>query len=226
MKKRILTIILSITSVLVFSQNMEVNYPKFIGQYLIMIENNSQWKILKEANGDLNNDGLEDLTLILESKNSILEKRCLNCKIFKTKPRIILVFLNDGENQKTIIQNNTFIARGDEGGMLINIEPELSIKNGMLKIYYQYVRSNQSYTFEFINNQMKLVGAESNGVHSVSGDFESKKFDFIQQEIITTTGNISREGDKTEILKIDVKLKSLSEFDEMYEWEVTENKYL
>ncbi len=226
MKDPILTIIFSLLCFLGYSQNNEFNYPNFIGQNLNSIENNSDWEILQKAAGDLNNDQLEDLSIILESKDSIFEKRCFDCYLLKNKPRIILVLLSENGNKIVNIQNNKFIARGDEGGMTNYIEPELKIENHLLTISYQYTRSNQSYTFEFENNQMEIISAESNGVESASGNFENEKFDFKKGEIISKTGNISQENDKTEIIKINIKPKSLSDFQEMYEWEITENKYL
>ena len=226
MKKRILTLLFLGFFILGCSQNNESIYPNFIGQNINTIENNSDWKILEKSSGDLNKDGFNDFALILESKDSILEKRCLDCKLLKSKPRIIVILLNQNNIEKAIIQNNKFIARGDEGGMLPHLEPELSIENGLLNIYYQFTRSNQSYTFEFDNNKMVIIKAESNGVHSASGNFENDKFDFKKGEIISETGNISQEKVQTEIIKFDIKLKSLSEFGEMSEWEITENKYL
>lgn len=226
MKKQILILLFSISFVLTYSQNSEFSYPNFIGKDLDSIENDLDWKVLQKAFGDLNNDGLEDFSIILEAKDSVGKRRCPDCKILKNKPRIILVLFDQNGEETVIIQNNKFIARGDEGGMLPYLEPELSIKNGLLIIYYQYTRGNQSYAFEFKNNQMEIISAESNDVESASGNFESNKYDFNKGEITTTTGNISDEKNKNELIKIDVRPKSLSEFEEMYEWEIAENKYL
>jgi hypothetical protein len=209
-----------------FSQSDGNQYPNFIGQDLTTIMNSEKWEILDNATGDLNNDGISDSTLILQSKDSIVEKRCESCYRLKAKPRIIIVLLNEHNKSKVITQNNTFIARGDEGGMLPYLEPELSIKDGQLTIFYQYTRSNQSYTFELKGNEMVISSAESNGVHSASGNFENDKFYFSTQEILSTTGNISDDNNNTIIIRFNIKPKSLSEFNEMYDWEIAENKYL
>lgn len=226
MKEQILIVTFTLFYLLGYSQNNEMKYPDFIGQNLSSIENNTDWEILRKAAGDLDNDQLEDLTIILESKDSIPEKRCTGCNSLKKKARIILVLLNKNGDKNVIIQNNRFIARGDEGGMAYYIEPELEIENQLLTIFYQYTRSNQSYTFEFKNGQMVIISAESNGVESASGNFESDKFDFIKGEILTKTGNVSQEADSTGIIKINIKPKSLSDFENMYEWKIAENKYL
>ncbi|SDS52710.1 hypothetical protein SAMN05216503_3346 [Polaribacter sp. KT25b] len=226
MKTRIFTILFLVLCVLGFSQNNESNYPNFIGLNIESVKNNLDWEILQNATGDLNKDGFEDYSLIIESKDSVLEKRCSDCFLLKNKARILLVFLNKDGEKKVTIQNNRFIARGDEGGMANYIEPELSIENQLLTIYYQFTRSNQSYTFGFRNDQMEIVRAESNGVESWSGNFESDKYDFIKNVITSEIGNISQDKVKTEIIKINSKPKTLSEFGEMYDWEIAENKYL
>ena len=79
---------------------------------------------------------------------------------------------------------------------------------------------------KYFNDKMKIVYAESNYIHSASGDFENDKFDFSNQKIISETGNISFEKITTRVIEINVEPKSLSEFGEMYEWEVVKNKYL
>jgi len=116
MKKRFIILFLCFY-ILGFSQNKDSLYPNFVGKHLIEIKQNPDWKLLEKVSGDLDDDDLDDMVLILESKDSIPEKRCLDCKLLKNKPRIILVLFNLDGKQKVKIQNNEFIARGDEGGM-------------------------------------------------------------------------------------------------------------
>lgn len=226
MKNRILPVLFLICYVLVYSQNTKSIYPNFIGQNLNTIENNSDWNVLQKASGDLNRDGFKDFSLIIESKDSVSEKRCSDCSFLKNRPRIILVFFTVNDSPEVIFQNNKFIARADEGGMANYIEPELSIKNGLLHIYYQYTRSNQSYTFEFKNDRLEIIGSESMGIHSATGNYKNDKFDFRKGILISETGNISKDEKETKIIKFEAKPKSLSEFEETYQWEVIENKYL
>lgn len=221
-KKRISILLVWFTCFAVYSQNKDSLIPEFLGLNLNSIESNLQWKILDKATGNLNKDLIADMSIILESKDSIFEKRCTNCKTLKNKPRIILILIND----KVIIQNNNFIARGDEGGMLPYLEPELSIKNHLLTIHYQYTRSSQSYTFQFSKEEMIILKAQDASIHSVTGNFESNIIDFKKGLIITKTGNISKEGEKVEKTNLNIKPKPLSCFGEMYQWKVSKNKYL
>uniref|UniRef100_UPI00404B1333 hypothetical protein n=2 Tax=Flavobacterium sp. TaxID=239 RepID=UPI00404B1333 len=226
MKAKILTLLCLAMSFLVNAQNSESIFSNFIGQSLKTVANNPDWSILVKTQGDLNKDGLDDFAIVLESKDSLLIQRCANCKRMKNKPRILLVVLNQNSQEIVTIQNNHFIARGDEGGMLPYLEPELAIENGLFTIFYQYTRSNTSYTFEYQNNNMIIVSASSVGVHNALGDFEDNQYDFKKGIITTETGNISQESSETKTTKIEVKPKSLAEFDEMYDWEVAENKFL
>lgn len=226
-KKLIFTVLFFLFSFYSFSQSTESSYPDFIGQSLHIIDRNYDWEILQKSSGDLNKDGIDDLALTLESKDSILEKRCSECSLQKNKARIIVVLVCEDGVSKVIIQNNHFIARANEGGISTPyVAPKLSIENGLMIIDYEYTRSNQSYTFELREREMVIVKANSNGVHAALGDFEHSIFDFTKRMVTSETGNLSSE--KTEITKqkIEVKSKSLSEFGFMFDWEVVKDKYL
>lgn len=209
-----------------FSQDNAALYPDFREQDLNSIEKNTEWNVLNRATGDLNKDGLSDYALILESQNSILEKRCGDCKMVKSKPRIIVVLLGQNIGEKVIIQNNEFIIRDYEGGMTPDLQPEISIENSLLTIHYQFTRSNQSYTFSFQNNLMEIIKAESHGVHNALGDFESDVYDFKQGVILSESGNIGQEKVVSKEIRFDTQPKSLSELGRMSTWKIAENKYL
>lgn len=208
------------------AQQQQFTYPDFLGKSAQTIRANSDWRLLTATIGDLNNDHKVDKAWILESKDSIMEKCCSNCGIQSNKGRIIVVLLNDGKQSRAFVQNNLFIARSDEGGMANYIEPELSIKNGLLSIYYQYTRSNTTYTFKYSDEDMVLTKAKTVGVSAGSGVFESDEFNFEKMEIVSERGHISQEHGNTETIPIQVSPKNLSEFKSMYEWKIAENKYL
>ncbi|SHG67008.1 hypothetical protein [Winogradskyella jejuensis] len=209
-----------------FSQEKEYEYPNFINRSLKQVLSNSDWIVIDKSLGDLNADKMEDIALILESKNEVLERRCSSCKIKKNKARIIVVFLKSGDSYKVVIQNNTFIARHDEGGMTLHLSPIINIQNDLLTVFYHYTRDFQSYTFQFTNNMMSIFSAESMSVNASTGNFVHDKYDFKKLQLITEEGNISNEESKVDVLKLNVKPKLLSEFKTMYDWKVLENKYL
>jgi len=224
--KILFSIILLFISFIISGQNEESIYPDFKNKTHSEVVENDKWKILVSCHGNLNSDNQKDLVLILESKDSILEKRCNSCKRLKNKIRIILILINDNNVQRVIVQNNVFIARPNEGGMARYIEPEVSILNKHLNIFYQYTRGYTIYTFEKKNDDMLLIKAISSGVSG--GVFEMDNFDFQTMIFTSETSKISEDFTKsvTIPIKLNTGLKKLSEFKEMYEWEVAKNKYL
>jgi hypothetical protein len=221
MFRLIFQIILCFNVSFTLSQSNQINYPSFSGLELGEVLKNSDWKILCEAKGYLNAGTALDFTLILESKKELKYKPCKKCKIASVKPRIIVVVIDN----LVAIQNNSFIARGDEGGMLPYLEPEISIKDKKLTILWQYTRDSTSYIFEYDKSEMILITARKTGVHSATGNYESYYFDFKNRVAESVRGNISEEDSKEESIKIKnlKKLKSLSNLKQMYDWEVIPN---
>ncbi len=222
--KKLLQVVLFLGTLTMYAQSIN-NYPDFSNHDLNELLNNKAWKVLEKAEGFLNNNNQKDVALVLESKDSLLEQR-IGETTRKNLPRILLVFLDN----KFFVQNNTFIARGDEGGILPYLTPEISFDKNELIIYYQFTRSNQSYTFKMVKNNLCLIKAESHGTHSASGATEGMFYDFKKKSLTITKGNISSasEDDEKKIYTIELKngLKKISEFTEMYEWEVLKNRYL
>ena len=208
----------------VFSQSDQITYPNFLGSELMDVMKNPDWKILCETRGYLNKNPVFDFALVLESKENQTYQSCKSCPVNKIKPRIILIVIDN----KVTIQNNEFIARGDEGGMTPYIVPDLSIKDQKLTIFWQYTRDNTSYVFQYRKKHMELISAQKVGVHAVTGDYESHDFDFIKKMVKLEKGNISELETKKETISIKhiKQLKRLSEMKKMYNWEVLHNVLL
>ncbi len=124
-----------------------------------------KWSIKDSAIGDLNEDGRPDMAVVLEYADTVTEIR--NDSIENTgKPRILLVLLHDvnGQGYHVVVQNNTFILREGEGGMVGDPYGEISIKNGIFEIVFQYVRSSLTYKFRMGAAGICLIGATDGGV--------------------------------------------------------------
>ncbi len=225
MKKYLLLFTFVLSTVVVFAQDKPTPYPDFVGQQLDAIESNPNWKLLTKAAGDLTNDAKDDVVIVIESKEDFAEIRCGDCPTSLSKARIILVLLCKNDVYTVHIQNNEFIPRSDEGGMSAEIEPDITVENNQLTIYQEYTRSHSAYMFEFQEDILTIVSAESSNVHAASGDTQHCLFDFSKNEITITEGNISNEeealkNEKVTVIKFDKKAKPLSEFKAMYEWEI------
>ena len=204
--------------------NAQSQYPELTGKSMAAINAiSADWAILSETAGDLNRDGVDDLCLILESTDSIPETR-FGGLTKQNKPRIILVLLNIDGEFSVISQNNHFIARGDEGGMVPYLEPGISIADGVLTIYYEYVRSSMTYNFTYYAGHMIITKAVSTGRNGANGNVETDYFDFKKGEIKSMTGNIGKDEYETKVFKTDQEPRKLCEFGPMYSWNIIENK--
>jgi hypothetical protein len=126
-----------------------------------------KWSVKDSAIGDLNGDGRPDMAVVLEYADTVTEIR--GDSIENTgKPRILLVLLHDANDQgyHVALQNNTFILREGEGGMVSDPYGDISIKNGIFEIEYQYVRSSLTYKFRIGAAGICLIGATDAGVES------------------------------------------------------------
>ena len=210
-----------------FSQS-DNDYPDFKRSSLIEIIQNENWNILLEAEGDLNSDRKTDKVLLLESVDSIAEKRCKSCYRLNNKARIILVLLKNDTEYSVISQNNDFIARSDEGGMLQYLEPVITIEDNELKIFYQYVRSNRKYAFRYVQGSLEIKYSKSVGVQASSGNYRETHIDFINQIVTIKKGHISTdpENDKIETIPFNIKPKKLEDFGTINSWELVDNIYL
>ena len=173
----------------------------------------------------MNNDRVKDVAIVIQTKDSILEKRCNSCYASYKKGRILLILLSKGIDTTVVFQHNTFIARPDEGAMVPNLEPDLSIEQNKLTIDYQYVRGHTSYIFKLTQNDLELIAAKSSGV---SGENISNiDFNFETMTLIDTEGKIGEDSSKVDTIHLPFsKMKRLSEMKVMYDWEVIKNIFL
>jgi hypothetical protein len=214
------TIILLFILVSFKSQENDFVYPDF--QAKMSKAAAAKWKILKKTIGDINQDGIQDMAVIYETRDSVEQYRCTSEYKTKIPARVIAMYLNDGIRFKKILQNNDFIARADEGGMLPFLEPEISISKNELLILFQYTRSNTSYSFKLLNDSLRLISAFSGGVSSPgAGSTEFNTFDFIKKWIIQEKGFVYSDTSKTDTIRFHIdRLKTLNELKCMYTYEV------
>lgn len=161
-----------------FEQSPSV-YPDFMKENFRDDTIPGGWKVLKIATGDLNSDGLNDIAVVYESKDSLIHYRCFLDSQSKIPGRSIVVYLQKDGHFIPFVQNHDLVARADEGGMLPYLEPNLEIKNLELSLSFLYTRSSTSYHFKHNGTNFELIRAYSGGISSPGiGSFESTNFDF------------------------------------------------
>lgn len=134
------------------------------------------WKLIKQVEGDLNKDKIQDAVLIIEDTNPKHIKKESNPPFddFDVIPQAILIlFKEENGNYKLVSYNNkSFLGWGNAYSEKLDIEYNaVEIKNNTLKLYFYHeaIRSgsHSTYIFRWQNNSFQLIGFE----HSIGGFF-------------------------------------------------------
>ena len=118
------------------------------------------WELILLNRGDLNNDGIEDAVLVIQSKDTLREllydgNHKKWDRLEDTKPRLLVILFKDKTGYKLALQNNDFILRMDEGGVWGDPENGLEIKNNILILSFyggSMEKWNNIYKFRFQND--------------------------------------------------------------------------
>jgi len=192
------------------------------------------WIILDSASGDLNNDRLKDIAVILQHKDSVTLINTDEDTVM-TQPRILIILLktNTDNSFQLSEQSNSFILKHDNSAMDDPFR-ELNIINGILEIKFHlfynigsWYTSSTSYKFRHQKGEFVLIGADHFSIHRATMDFEEYSFNFLTKKRSLTIGN-----DNTGKKKITWKsltiypLKTLNTFTEPFTWKIEPDLYL
>lgn len=223
-----------------FAIAQNFSYPKLATQGKTIgtfIPNN--WKAIDTAYGDLNNDSVEDLVLVLEQNYAVTEKRAYGdsetelIKEFQ-KPRILAVFFKNKKSgsYQLALQNNNFMLRSQEGGALGEPFRDLSIKNNTLNLLFEGGgdwRWKLAYEFRYQNKQWALIKANNTYYNVSSGEMTDKTYDFIDRRLKRIDGNLfarSAANRTSEEILFFTDLRTLSDFKKPWTWEISKDNFL
>ncbi|MBI1780358.1 MAG: hypothetical protein HYR66_03180 [Sphingobacteriales bacterium] len=181
----------------------------------------SNWFLKDSVSGDLNKDRLKDFVIIIESKDSIDEKRP-DSSINYGSPRVLIILFEDKitNSLKLALQHNTFITRYGEGGMDPDVYGDMSISKNVLQINYQFVRGMANYKIRYQLNDFYLIGAYSTGVSG--GQLDVWDVNLLTQKAKHEWGDISDDKLKTKWIKLpSLKPKKFADFTMMYTWKIS-----
>ena len=139
----------------------------------------ARWHIKDSVSGDLNKDGRADMAMVLEYADTVREMRPDSMEI-TDHPRILLVLFRDSATggYRPFCQNNTFIIREGEGGMLNDPYGYLSIKNNVLTVGVEFLRETAEYKFRWQKGDLYLIGASDYGTTAATGESDGWEFNF------------------------------------------------
>lgn len=240
MKNLILILFLLVASQFSFAQSHAPTIKKTVAKITDFVP--AGWKILTEAKGDLNKDGLVDVALVIENKdpkNFIVDKERWGGDTININPRYLLVAFKKANGLYELVGKNThFIPSensqespcltdpfGQEGG--------IEIAKGLLQIHMQNFYScgaweiyNFDYTFRFQNQKFELIGYNKSSLHRSSGDETSTTMNFSTMKMNYTSGmNAFKDGGKAKTTWKKIKPRKLLELNSITEEDVDAFEY-
>lgn len=197
----------------------------------------AQWKVIDSIKGDLNNDKVEDLALVLEFYAAVKEGRAYgdnNTELFKElqKPRMLAVYFKQGKNYKLALQNNNFILRSEEGGAMGDPLRPMSISDNTLMLNYEGGAGWKwilNYAFKHIGGTWQLIKAGNCSFHSGSQEMTKNEYDFLKKKGTVTTGKLSNTetGNQTkEYALTGLKTRTFATFKKPWTWEIRPGEFL
>jgi len=188
------------------------------------------WTILDSALGDLNNDKLLDVVLILQHIDSVILIKTEDdfTDTVRTQPRILAVlFRNTSDNLFHLKeQSNSFILTHDD---VHADDPyqSITIKKGILQIdFYWYPDSgnwfnSHSYKFRYQEKSFCLIGADYEESNKATHDYSKYSYNFLTGKMIFTEGNRDKKTAKSETSTFHFDtLQTIETLKTPYNWEV------
>ncbi|MDR0238461.1 hypothetical protein [Acinetobacter sp.] len=175
--------LIACTSSLSFAQQPTQSLEKFIPKH---------WEILSQTKGDLNQDGKQDIAILIQPKNKHQLER-----------KLLILFQTDQQLQLKLIRSiPNWTYRSDEPCLedAFN-DSSLTIKNQHLEILFDTISScsntyglMHTYSFKLKNNQFDLIGYDTFYLDKISGKQDELSINFLTKKAkLTTTANIFAE---------------------------------
>lgn len=240
MKNLLILLFFSLNSI-IFSQEIP-NSGKSLNDFVP-----KNWKIFKQAEGDLNKDKKSDVVLIIEDTNpdNILNNESLGNPELNLNPRYLLILFKTQNGYELKEISKTFLPTegSEESPCLADplMDGGIEIKNGSIVLALNYWMScgswytgTNTYTFRYQKNEFELIGYDSMDFHRASGEMSSTSINFSTKKMSNTTGGnmFGEDADGNEIeseektewktFKLD-KLKNLKTLKVPMEWEFMGN---
>jgi hypothetical protein len=163
-----------------------------------------KWKIIKNEKGDLNNDKLEDIVLVIENtdKKNLIQNDGMGSALLNTNPRYLLIIFKNktNKNYNLVAVNKKFIPSENDAESVCLSDPfgeegGLTVEKGIVIVDLHYWLScgsygvtHNTYKFRFQKNQFELIGYEANSMSRSSGEEDTESINFMTKKKCNTTG--------------------------------------
>lgn len=197
------------------------------------------WQVIDSISGDLNNDNIMDLALVVEFYRPVKEKRAYGDNETEIitelqKPRILAIYFRRSASgaYRRITQNNNFILRSEEGGAMGDPLRPLKIESNSLILSFEggsNWRWKLNYSFKYQNKDWQLTQANNYAYHNGSGEMNDKQYDFVNQTRKVVSGKISNAEAANETFEQPLTITALRTFESFkkpWTWEINKDEFL
>jgi hypothetical protein len=197
----------------------------------------AQWKVIDSVRGDLNNDNVQDLALVLEFYAAVKESRAYgdnDTEIIEElqKPRMLAIYFKQGKNYKLVLQNNNFILRSEEGGAQGDPLRPMNIMDNALVLNYEGGSGwkwKLNYIFKHIGDSWQLTKAVNCSFQSGSEEMTINEYDFLNKKRKVTVGkfqNKEANNKSEEFALTGLKTRTFTTFKKPWTWEIRPGEFL
>lgn len=197
------------------------------------------WKIIDSISGDLNNDNIKDIAIVLEFYRPVKENRAYGDNTTEIitemqKPRILAIYFRRSAkgSYRISIQNNNFMLRADEGGEMGDPLRPMNIADNKLTLSFEgggHWRWKLNYSFKYQDKDWKLITANNYAYQQESGETNDKQYDFVKnkKKIISSVINNGTLASETFEQPLNIKnLRTFNSFKKPWTWELVPNEFL
>lgn len=197
------------------------------------------WKIIDSVSGDLNNDNIKDIALVLEFYRPVKENRAYgdnNTEIITEvqKPRILAVYFRRSAkgSYRISVQNNHFMLRAEEGGEMGDPIRPISIAANKLILSFEgggHWRWKLNYSFKYEDKDWLLTTANNYAYQQESGETNDKQYDFInnKKKVVSSIINNGTLASETFEQPLNIKpLRTFNSFKKPWTWEIRPDEFL
>lgn len=197
------------------------------------------WKIIDSISGDLNNDNIKDIALVLEFYRPVKENRAYGDNTTEIiteiqKPRILAIYFRKSVkgSYRISVQNNNFMLRAEEGGEMGDPLRPMSIADNKLTLSFEgggHWRWKLNYSFKYQDKDWQLTTANNYAYQQESGETNDKQYDFVnnKKKIISSVINNGTLASETFEQPLNIKtLRTFNSFKKPWTWELIPNEFL
>jgi hypothetical protein len=159
--------------------------------------------LAEKISGDLNNDGLEDVVLLIKATDSSKVIQDEDRGTLDRNRRGLLVLLGKKDAYEPIIKNyDCFSSENEDGGVYFAPELSLTIEEGLLQVHYAHGRYGYwQYSFRYQASDLALIGYEA-GENRGSVVQRIVQLDFMNKKKLVRD-NLNKDQDESEEVFVD-----------------------